>query len=672
MGRENSSEENTLDFAAILKNRLDLSRIPFSDRSSRIMLFRGRRPPAPNEPPEDFFTIRLAERWETNAAQMGTPMIRRPVVDELTVVDADGQPLPFELTTYPHEVDIDTPNGQVRVCFVDTETLYFALPPGAIGLRFQVQASRVNVDRRGGILRGLRNIAYTTDARLLRNEITMVEDSTLQVNLLVDSDGGCGVLLNITPRLGFNRALPSQSAALDGAAARWTAWFEAAPQVDARFERQYYFAWWIMRAGLISPRHFMTREGMTPSKSFYIGVWQWDACFHTLAYRHIDPRLAEDQIRLVLDHQRDDGMLPDAIHDEGIVTFLDSPVPAEVTKPPITAWTVLKLYQMSGNREFLDEVYDPLVRWNRWWFEKNDYNNNGLCQYNHPNSSGLDDSPLWDEGMPVESPDLNTYLYLQMEALARIADHIGLADDAKQWQAGARAVVKRMIDKMWDEEAGVFWALRAEQPVRILTPFSLYPFATGRLPPRITNRLIAHLTNPDEFWTHYPIPTVAQSDPNYDPEQMWRGPTWVNINYLFIEGLVRCGQLDLARQTARSHAGSGDAARRHLRILSPRHGRAAAESGLDLRVDIRPVYRSGDQGVAWRDDLTAPNSSTALPHYGVKLTYIPCRGATSHEQLANAGGDYGPGRDLAAGVERRSIVGGPDRRTIGRGAHYAV
>jgi glycogen debranching enzyme len=28
---------------------------------------------------------------------------------------------------------------------------------------------------------------------------------------------------------------------------------------------------------------------------------------------------------------------------------------------------------------------------------------------------------------------------------------------------------------------------------------------------------------------------------------MWRGPTWVNINYLFIEGLARCGYRDLAR-----------------------------------------------------------------------------------------------------------------------------
>ena len=57
------------------------------------------------------------------------------------------------------------------------------------------------------------------------------------------------------------------------------------------------------------------------------------------------------------------------------------------------------------------EIYEPIVRWNSWWFTMNDQDRNGLCEYQHPFSSGLDDSPLWDEGMPVESPDLNTYLF---------------------------------------------------------------------------------------------------------------------------------------------------------------------------------------------------------------------------------------------------------------------
>jgi putative isomerase len=30
---------------------------------------------------------------------------------------------------------------------------------------------------------------------------------------------------------------------------------------------------------------------MMPSKVQYVGIWNWDACFHALAFRHLDPEL---------------------------------------------------------------------------------------------------------------------------------------------------------------------------------------------------------------------------------------------------------------------------------------------------------------------------------------------------------------------------------------------
>ena len=58
--------------------------------------------------------------------------------------------------------------------------------------------------------------------------------------------------------------------------------------------------------------------------------------------------------------------------------------------------------------------------------------------------------------------------------------------------------------------------------------------------------MLAHLTNPDEFWGKYPIPTVARNDPHYDPDSMWRGPVWANINYFFVEALHQIGEHKLA------------------------------------------------------------------------------------------------------------------------------
>jgi glycogen debranching enzyme len=71
------------------------------------------------------------------------------------------------------------------------------------------------------------------------------------------------------------------------------------------------------------------------------------------------------------------------------------------------------------------------------------------------------------------------------------------------------------------------------------------------LPEGIARRLVAHLTDENEFWSRYPLPTVALNDPKFDPVTMWRGPTWVNVNYLLIEGLQRTGYTDLARELRR-------------------------------------------------------------------------------------------------------------------------
>jgi putative isomerase len=531
----------------LLKNRINLRKIPFSERGSRMMVFRS----------DNHLTVRLAERWYKADQQLEGYLQRAPLIEDWCLTDDSGQLLDLAIETYPHRLNIHTRVGDFTLIFHDAETLLLILPAGRCGLSFRANLDQARPDRRGGILRLVgnirRNVAYTTNARIMRNQIEPIESEAQRVSVIFESDGGAVLSINITPRLGFNRYLPAVAEALEAAARRWHDWFAAAPAVEEVYRAQYYYAWWVMRAGLISTRFFTTREAMLPSKVHYVGVWQWDAYFHALAYRHVDMKLAKDQLRIVLDHQREDGMIPDAVYDEGIVTRLSHPIEEDVTKPPILAWSVWKLYEYDHDREFLDEIYESIVRWNNWWFEQNDSNGDGLCEYQHPYSSGLDDSPLWDDGMPVEAPDLNTYLCLQQEALSKIARVIGEDDDAKLWADRAEAMADRLIREVWDEKAGLFWARRPTTGtlVDVRTPFSLFPLITGRLPPDILRRLIAHLNDEREFWPRYPVPTVALDDSKFNPLQMWRGPTWVNVNYLLIEGLQRTGYIDLARELRR-------------------------------------------------------------------------------------------------------------------------
>jgi glycogen debranching enzyme len=529
---------------AALKNRIDLTHIPFTERGSRILVMKN----------EYGLIIRLAERWYKLTRSISAYRQRPPIVEEWVFTNTAGIELTYQMDSQPDRIIFRTDVGNFILAFADQETLFLGLPETACGIRFRANMDLGQTDRRGGVLRVTgdirRNLAYTTNRGIVENRLEYIEGSGQTVSLRVDEGTG-GIQVNLTPRLGFNRYVQETRIVLERAEKHWQEWFAEIPPVLPEYETQYLYAWWLMAAGIISTRFFTTREVLTPSKIHYVGVWQWDALFHALAYRHAHPRLAKDQLRILLDHQREDGMLPDAIHDEGTITHLDFPVEADVTKPPLLVWTIWKIYETTGDREFLQETYEPAVRWINWWLEHNDRDGDGLCEYGHPFSSGLDDSPLWDGGMPVCSPDLNTYLILQMQYLNRIALEIGETFAADEWAHRAEELARRMDSLLWDEESGMYLARRNGVMIRLKTPFSLFPLLTGLLSEERRYQLLSHLRNETTFAAQFPVPSVAMDETTFDPEQMWRGPAWVNVNYLLVEGLKNSGFIDEAKKLRR-------------------------------------------------------------------------------------------------------------------------
>jgi glycogen debranching enzyme len=73
------------------------------------------------------------------------------------------------------------------------------------------------------------------------------------------------------------------------------------------------------------------------------------------------------------------------------------------------------------------------------------------------------------------------------------------------------------------------------------------------LPRLVAETLVErHLRNPREFWLPWPVPSVAASEPSFDPSFatgiIWRGPSWVNTNWFLVHGLQRQGYTDLAAE----------------------------------------------------------------------------------------------------------------------------
>lgn len=528
----------------LLRNHIDITQVPFSDRGSRLLIYQ--------EPGQSQLFIKLAERLTGLDPDIEAYLRRPPFIKNLHFVNESGEKIEFETMTRPHVLYFHSPAGDFGLVFQDVRTISIGLPPGeTTGVSFHVSPQYWQRTGQGGNFKSVRNVTYSTNGEVVKNEITP-EEGGYQVDFIVKGGDDTAVIITIHPGVDLLPEVQPFSIAASRSQERWIEWFNSIPPVSEPYRKTYAYAWWIMANNLISPQGMVLYESMSPSKINYVGLWLWDNAMHSLAFRHINPDLARNQIRSMLAYQLPNGMLPDAIYDEGVVSTLSHPIIGHVTKPPILAWAALKLHEADPNLEFLQEIYVSLVRFNAWWFIYNDEDGDGLASYSHPYSSGLDDSPLWDYGMPVESPELNTYLCVQMGSLAMMADILGMNEEANMWRRRASSIVRRMLEDMWDEEAGLFWALdKNEEPIRVVTPFNLYPLWTGQLPEHVCKKLIEHLTNPDQFWGEHVIPTVARNDSHYNPEVMWRGPVWANINYFFIEALFQVGLSDLACELRR-------------------------------------------------------------------------------------------------------------------------
>jgi hypothetical protein len=523
-----------------MRDRIDPVEVPFSDRGSRLLLYKHHDRPA--------FYLKLAERLENIEPGLEAHRDRPPFLTDIILLDGDGRRLDFSFETYPHVIRCHSPIGRFDITFSDHDTLAIGLPHGkSAGVSLVITDLFETPDAKPGDPINSRRVVLRSNLKVKHDDRVTMQNGHKKTMIVEAGESG-SILIGILRGHNTGQNPRGFPLILEAAESRWETWFRSVPTVKSELAPSYVYAWWTLANNLVAPLGSVQFEAVMPSKAQYWGIWNWDACFHAVGLRHQDPELARNQLRTILAKQCDDGMIPDVVHDEGVVDKIDHPIKARVTKPPVAAWAALKIQASDPNTQFLREIYPALKRWNQWWREQSSQKGEQLSYYEHPYSSGLDDNPLWDHGFPVVAPDLNTYLVIQMEALANIAATLGLGSEAHAWKLAADKLARRMVAELYDRKRGFFWAVSDRSPIIERTPFNLYPLWSGRMSATVEKKLVEHLTNPDLFWGPYPLSTVARSSVKYSPTTMWRGPVWININYIFIEALERVGRVELSQE----------------------------------------------------------------------------------------------------------------------------
>ncbi len=104
------------------------------------------------------------------------------------------------------------------------------------------------------------------------------------------------------------------------------------------------------------------------------------------------------------------------------------------------------------------------------------------------------------------------------------------------------------LESLWDEYAGSYWSRDFVTHRLLKQPSiaSLMPLYAGSISQERAELLVRQLENDHIFGPAYPVPSVPLDSPSFDPERYWQGPSWMNTNWLIIDGLKRYGFKDHA------------------------------------------------------------------------------------------------------------------------------
>jgi hypothetical protein len=325
------------------------------------------------------------------------------------------------------------------------------------------------------------------------------------------------------------------------------------------------------------------REGVPysytrPSPSRYPWQWYWDSCFAAIVWRRFDPDRSRLELESLLAAQRPDGFI-------GHTIFWDRPVSlgrlpfynvasrrsmqTETIQPPLLAWA----WQIAVG----DPALEPRIGAHADWLAANrNLEGDGLLWIVQPDESGLDASPKFDQvwGRRANGRIGFPLLVWRNRRLGfdagRIRDRCGpvLCEVLVNtlWSLSLQALGRpsatpALVERLWDERTGLFLDRTASGPVKppVTTWAALAPLALPDLPEEIGRRLVEeHLLDPGQFLTPVAPPSVAASEPSYEPDggrgpirRYWRGPTWVNSAWLVSLGLRRLGYQLEAEQLSR-------------------------------------------------------------------------------------------------------------------------
>ena len=333
--------------------------------------------------------------------------------------------------------------------------------------------------------------------------------------------------------------LPAFDACRAELAHAYAAWTKGLPEVAPQHAAARDLAGYVNWSATVAPSGYLTRTTMLMSKMGMCNVYHWDNVFNAMAHCQHDPDLAWDQFMALADRADEFGKPPSNMNERAIMYHVDN--------PPVHGWAFRRMWNENPammTRARLIAAYAYLSNWTNWLTNHRTWSGDVLPFYVHGFDGGWDNSTIFDDGVPVSTPDHAAYLVLQMEALADIANALNKRVDAALWRQRSETVLAALLETLWNKDHFVGVRHPGGQMVECDSLIICMPIVLGkRLPENIRAALVARLRS---HLTEWGLATEKPDSQRYMDKGYWRGPIWAPVTMLIVTGLLEIGEDALA------------------------------------------------------------------------------------------------------------------------------
>jgi glycogen debranching enzyme len=143
--------------------------------------------------------------------------------------------------------------------------------------------------------------------------------------------------------------------------------------------------------------------------------------------------------------------------------------------------------------------------------------------------------------LTIEDLNFNCILIRANHCLKTIAKTID--SDLPPELLASMQKTKDALEQLWDAYSGQYYSRNyaTHKLIKVPSIATLLPLYAGSITDERAEHLVRLLRDNRLFSAKYPVPTVPMSSDWFKPSVYWQGPTWVNTNWLIIEGLKRYG-----------------------------------------------------------------------------------------------------------------------------------